>query len=81
MYIPLRRANLANCGFLVNMQRADARFAVRQQHAACVRSTAIESLMRSRFFSQELAEQCVGRVFDRCYRDVNSTVQKHILHI
>jgi hypothetical protein len=41
---------------------------VRQQHGACVRNTAIESLVRSRFFSQELAEQSVGRVFERCYR-------------
>jgi hypothetical protein len=64
-----RRANLANCGFMVNMQRADASFGVRRQHASCVRNTAEESLVRARFFSPELAKQCVDRVFDRCYRD------------
>ncbi len=64
-----RRANLVNCGFMVNMQRADATFGLRRQHASCVRNTAEESLVRARFFSPELAKQCVDRVFDRCYRD------------
>jgi hypothetical protein len=54
---------------MVNMQRADATFGVRRQHASCVRNTAEESLVRARFFSPELAKQCVDRVFDRCYRD------------
>ncbi len=67
-----RRANLANCGFMVNMQRADATFGVRRQHASCVRNTAEESLVRARFFSPELAKQCVDRVFDRCYRNEDS---------
>ena len=39
-----RKANLANCGWLVFMQRDGASLGVKNQHANCVRITAIESL-------------------------------------
>ncbi|XP_023329471.1 mitochondrial inner membrane protease ATP23 homolog [Eurytemora carolleeae] len=66
----VRKANLANCGWLVFMQRDGASLGVKNQHANCVKITAIESLEKTRFMSRELAEKSVENVFDRCYKDL-----------
>jgi hypothetical protein len=66
----VRKANLANCQFLTNMMRADAGVAVKAQQAACVRSKAIESLVRTKFMREAVAVRVVDEVFDRCYADL-----------
>jgi len=66
----IRKANLANCGFMVYMQKDGANFGVKKEHANCVKLTAIESLVKTRFMDPELAKYSVDKVFTRCYADL-----------
>ena len=50
----MRKANLANCQFLTNLTRPDATFAVFEQHRNCVRSVAVESLVKTKFVKEEV---------------------------
>ena len=52
--IKVRKANLANCQFLTNLTRPDATFAVFEQHRNCVRSVAVESLVKTKFVKEEV---------------------------
>ena len=52
--IKVRKANLANCQFLTNLTRPDATFAVFEQHRICVRSVAVESLVKTKFVKEEV---------------------------
>lgn len=66
----VRKANLANCGFMVKMQRKDSDMKVKEQHRHCVKNAAIESLVRTKFVKEEVAKESVNRVFSRCYADL-----------
>lgn len=66
----VRKANLANCQFLTNLTRPEASFGVSQQHRSCVRSVAIEALVKTKFVKEEAAGKVVDEVFDKCYADL-----------
>jgi inner membrane protease ATP23 len=66
----VRKANLANCGFLVYMTRHDARVGVKCEHANCVRNVATESLVKTKFVDEATAKEAVDRVFGKCYSDL-----------
>merc|ERR550519_2450818 len=66
----VRKANLANCGWLTSMFRKDSVLGVKDNHRHCVRNVAIESLVQTKFMVKELAEAAVDEVFDRCYADL-----------
>ncbi len=66
----VRKANLANCNFLVYFSRVDADFAVKKQHQVCVENTAVESLTKTKFVDKTLARVAVKRVFNKCYADL-----------
>jgi len=66
----VRKANLVGCGYLTYMMRKDGVFGWRKLHQRCVKSTAVESLVRTRFLSEEIAVKSVDKVFDRCYADL-----------
>lgn len=66
----IRKANLASCNFLVYFARSDANFAVSKQHSRCVRNTAVDFMVQSKFVDRTTAEQAVDRVFERCYNDL-----------
>jgi len=66
----VRKANLANCQFMTNLSRPDASFGVEKQHRNCVRSVAVEALVKTKFVKKEVAGKVVDEVFDRCYADL-----------
>ena len=66
----IRKANLANCNFLVYYNRKDAKFGVRGNHSLCVKNTAVERMVKSNFVSEKVAKESVDRVFDKCYADL-----------
>merc|ERR1712098_922760 len=66
----VRKANLANCQFLTSLTRPDANFAVFGQHRKCVRSVAVEALVKTKFVKEEVAGKVVDEVFDKCYADL-----------
>jgi len=66
----VRKANLAGCGYLRYMMRKEAVVGWKKLHQGCVRSTAVESLVRTRFLSEKLAEKSVDKVMERCYKDL-----------
>ena len=50
----VRKANLANCQFLTNLTRPNASFGVFEQHRNCVRSVAVEALVKTKFVKEEV---------------------------
>jgi len=66
----VRKANLANCQFMTNLSRPDASFGVEKQQQNCVRSVAVEALVKTKFVKKEVAGKVVDEVFDRCYADL-----------
>jgi inner membrane protease ATP23 len=66
----IRKANLANCNFLIYFSRPDAQFAVKRKHRECVRNTAIEFMTNVKFVDKKVAESTVDKVFDKCYADL-----------
>ena len=66
----VRKANLANCNYLVYLSRVDADFAVKKQHRVCVENTAVEFLTKTKFVDKKLAREAVQRVFNKCYADL-----------
>eukprot|EP00092_Neocalanus_flemingeri_P061988 GFUD01074707.1.p1 GENE.GFUD01074707.1~~GFUD01074707.1.p1 ORF type:complete len:245 (-),score=59.70 GFUD01074707.1:19-669(-) len=65
----IRKANLANCGYMVYMQQSFATVRWKKAHAACVRNTAIDYMIKTKFVKTEIAEKAVDKVFDKCYND------------
>ena len=66
----IRKANLANCGFLVFQQQRWATVSWRKAHATCVKNTAIDYLVKTKFVKEEVAEAAVNKVFNKCYNDL-----------
>jgi len=66
----VRKANLADCDLSASLSRPDGNFAIRRQHAHCVRNTAVESMVKIRFMDRMAAETAVDRVFKKCYSDL-----------
>lgn len=66
----VRKANLAGCGYLTYMSRKDGVVGWKKLHQQCVKTVAVESLVRTRFLSSELAKTSVDKVFERCYADL-----------
>merc|ERR1719308_755320 len=63
----VRKANLANCGYLVHMQQPWASVRWQNAHAECVRNTAVDYMIKTKFVKPEIAEKAVDKVFDKCY--------------
>ena len=53
----VRKANLANCQFMTNLSRPDASFGVEKQHRNCVRSVAVEALVKTKFVKKEVVQE------------------------
>ena len=66
----IRKANLANCGYMVFMQQKWASFSWKKAHAACVRNTAIDYLVNTKFVKEDVAKAAVDKVFPKCYNDL-----------
>jgi len=66
----VRKANLANCGYLVHMQQPWASVRWQNAHAECVRNTAVDYMIKTKFVKPEIAEKAVDKVFDKCYQDL-----------
>ena len=66
----VRKANLANCNYGLYLSRTDARFAVKRQHEVCVRNTAVDFLVKTKFVERKVAETAVDQVFSKCYADL-----------
>ena len=54
--LQVRKANLANCQFMTNLSRPDASFGVEKQHRNCVRSVAVEALVKTKFVKKEVVK-------------------------
>ena len=52
------------------MCRSDANVRVKNEHAECVRKTAVESLIKAKFVEESVANAAVDRVFKKCYNDL-----------
>merc|ERR1712096_105081 len=74
----VRKANLANCGWLVHMQQPWAKLSWKQGHAECVRRTAVDYLIRTKFVKEKFAVAAVDKVFDRCYQDLEPIGRRSI---
>ena len=74
----VRKANLANCGWLVHMQQPWAKLSWKQAHAECVRRTAVDYLIRTKFVKEKFAVAAVDKVFDRCYQDLEPIGRRSI---
>jgi len=59
----IRKANLANCGYLVYMRTNGANFGVRKEHENCVKLKAFESLVKLRFVPDDVAKDSIDKVF------------------
>lgn len=66
----VRKANLTDCEYVTYLWRKDAYFALKRMHAHCVKRTAVEAMMKSKFVEEQVAEEAVERVFKRCYNDL-----------
>ena len=66
----VRKANLANCGYLVHMQQKWASVGWKKAHADCVKNTAVDYLVKTKFVKEEIAKAAVNKVFDKCYNDL-----------
>ena len=66
----IRKANLANCNYMAFLQQKWASFKWKKAHSDCVKNTAIDYLVRTKFVKQDIAEAAVSKVFDGCYKDL-----------
>ena len=66
----IRKANLANCGFLVYQQQKWAQMKCKKAHRECVKNTAIDYMIRTKFVKEDIARAAVDKVFDKCYKDL-----------
>ena len=66
----IRKANLANCNYMAFLQQKWASFMVKQAHADCVKNTAIDYLVKTKFVKEDVAKSSVNKVFDNCYNDL-----------
>lgn len=66
----IRKANLANCNYMVNLRTTGANLGVKREHANCVKLKAFESLVKLRFVPDDLAKESIDKVFDKCYNDL-----------
>nr|CAG4641170.1 EOG090X0CKN [Eulimnadia texana] len=67
----IRAANLTHCSFLSAVFQGDASFVnIRKQHAECVKTKAMGSVMAVRNVSEAVARAAVDKVFDKCYADL-----------
>ena len=66
----IRKANLANCGYMVYLQQRWASVKWEKAHAECVKNTAIDYMINTKFVKSEVAKAAVNKVFDKCYKDL-----------
>ena len=66
----VRKANLANCNFLVYQQQRWANVAWRGEHARCVRNMALDYMVNTKFVKEDIAKAAIDKVFDKCYNDL-----------
>ena len=66
----IRKANLADCNFNRYLNRKDAEFAVNGRHKDCVKSVALENLIRTKFVPEKVAREAINKVFSKCYNDM-----------
>ena len=56
--------------FEITFFRSDAEVRVQGEHAACVKKTAVEGMVKTKFVERAAAVEAVERVFAKCYRDL-----------
>ncbi|KAL8577239.1 hypothetical protein ACOMHN_034265 [Nucella lapillus] len=67
----IRAANLMHCSFMAAFASGDASpLNVKQRHAQCVKSKALQSVLMVRNVPVEKAMMIVDSVFDKCYNDL-----------
>ena len=66
----IRKANLADCNYNRYLNRKDADFAVSCKHKDCVKSVALENLIRTKFVPEKEAREAIHSVFSKCYNDL-----------
>ena len=66
----IRKANLANCNYMAFLQQKWASFMVKKAHADCVKNTAVDYLVKTKFVKEDVAKSAVNKVFDNCYNDL-----------
>ena len=66
----VRKANLANCGYMVHMQQPWSSVKWKKHHAECVRNTAVDYMVKTKFVKADIASEAVDKVFDKCYKDL-----------
>ena len=67
----IRKANLAPISFYnAGKQVYSANFEINQMHKVHVKEVAIESLVKTKFVSEDVAKEAVTKVFDKCYNDL-----------
>ena len=66
----IRKANLANCGYLVYQQQKWAGLKWKKAHRECVRNTAVDYMIKTKFVKEDIAKAAVDKVFDKCYKDL-----------
>ncbi|KAK7102362.1 mitochondrial inner membrane protease ATP23 homolog [Littorina saxatilis] len=67
----IRAANLMHCSFLTAVAAGDASsINIKQRHAQCVKSKALQSVLMVRNVPIEKAMVIVDSVFDKCYNDL-----------
>lgn len=66
----IRKANLANCNYMIYFTRPESTFSIDEQHRKCVQNTAVEFLMKTRFVEEKIARAAVEKVFTKCYSDL-----------
>ena len=66
----IRKANLADCNYARYLNRKDADFLIKNQHQNCVKSVALENLIRTKFIPEKEAKEAIDKVFTKCYNDL-----------
>ena len=66
----IKKANLGDCNYARYLNRKDANFAVNSKHKDCVKSVALENLIRTKFVPEKEAREAISTVFSKCYNDL-----------
>ena len=52
------------------LQQKWASLSWEKAHADCVKNTAVDYLVKTKFVKEEIAKTAVNKVFDKCYNDL-----------
>ena len=60
------------------MQQKWASFNWKKAHAQCVKNTAVDYLVSTKFVKEDVAKAAVDKVFDKCYNDLEPIGRRSI---